>query len=202
MKRKSENNGMNTVKKTSFSALVRNGGELAELRRDYASRSAKERRNAADWEYHSQMATEIFNGAVLQSGKEGLGESSWPAGYVALAMDPLYAPAILTVGSVEYQLGRKAEAMELFKGLTELPKNEEDLHIVIDKAGDFLHLNDLGFSLLEAGKLDEAEEVLKRAVSLAPADYEFPRNNLNYLAEKKKETGRKNDSPKAGAVRG
>ena len=120
MKRKSENNGMNTVKKTSFSALVRNGGELAELRRDYASRSAKERRNAADWEYHSQMATEIFNGAVLQSGKEGLGESSWPAGYVALAMDPLYAPAILTVGSVEYQLGRKAEAMELFKGLTVL----------------------------------------------------------------------------------
>jgi tetratricopeptide (TPR) repeat protein len=148
------------------------------------------------------MATEIFNGAVSQSGKEGLGESSWPAGYVALAMDPLYAPAILTVGSVEYQLERKAEAMELFKGLIELPKNEKNLHIVIDKAGDFLHFNDLGFSLLEAGKFDEAEEVLKRAVSPAPADYEFPRNNLNYLAEKKKETGRKNDSPKAGAVRG
>ena len=138
MKRKSENDSMKMVKKTSFSALVRSGSELAELRSDYASRSAKERRNAADWEYHSQMATEIFNGAMSQSGKEGLGESSWPAGYVALAMDPLYAPAILTVGSVEYQLGRKAEAMELFKGLIELPKNEKDLHIIIDKAGDFL----------------------------------------------------------------
>jgi len=244
MKRKSKTDGMKIVKKISFSTLVENYSELAELRREYASRSAKERRNAADWHYHSQMANEIFNNAMLLSGKDGLGKSSWPTGFIALAIDPLYAPAILTVGSIEYQLGRIGEAMELFKGLAKLPEDEEDLHIIIDEAGDFLigredyenalvlysvaekacprkavypagagyclgklgryeeaiekcrhvnvlepdnykHLNDLGYSLLEFGKLDEAEEVLKRAVSLAPAEYEFPRNNLEALAEKR-----------------
>ena len=244
MKEKSENYGMKMVKKTPFSALVKNDSELAEIRRDYASRSAKERRRAADWQYHSQMANELFNNAMSLSGKEGLGKSSWPAGFVSLAIDPLYAPAILTVGSIEYQLGRKGEAIKLFNGLTELPKNEKDLHIIIDEAGDFLidredyenafalyslaekayprkavhprgagyclgklgrydeaigkhrrlndlepdnckHLNDLGYSLLEAGKLDEAEEVLKRAASLAPEDFECPRNNLSDLIEKR-----------------
>ena len=47
------------------------------------------------------------------------------------------------------------------------------------------HLNDLGYSLLEAGKLEEAEEALKRSISLAPPDYEFPRNNLSELREKR-----------------
>jgi len=51
---------------------------------------------------------------------------------------------------------------------------------------NYEHLNDLGYSLLEAGKLDEAEEVLKRSISLAPPDYEFPYNNLSEL--KRKET--------------
>jgi tetratricopeptide (TPR) repeat protein len=50
----------------------------------------------------------------------------------------MYAPAILTVGSIEYQLGRVEEAMELFMTLTTLPKDEKDLSTIIDKAGDFL----------------------------------------------------------------
>ena len=50
------------------------------------------------------MAAEIFNDSMVQSGKDGLGKSFWPSGVVALAIDPLYAPAILTVGSIEYQL--------------------------------------------------------------------------------------------------
>lgn len=75
---------------------------------------------------------------MVRSGMDGLGKSFWPAGFVALAIDPLYAPAILTVGSVEYQLGHMAEAMKLFIQLTKLPKKEKDLSILIDKAGDFL----------------------------------------------------------------
>ncbi|MBW2266614.1 MAG: hypothetical protein JRF28_10740 [Deltaproteobacteria bacterium] len=50
---------------------------------------------------------------------------------------------------------------------------------------NYKHLNDLGYSLLEAGKLDEAEEVLQRSISLAPPEYEFSRNNLIELRERR-----------------
>ena len=59
-------------------------------------------------------------------------------GFLALAIDPLFAPALLTVGSLEYQHGSFKEAMELLLKLTNLPENEEDLHEIIDKAGNFL----------------------------------------------------------------
>jgi len=246
MKVKSQNDGMTKLEKVPFSVLVKDDSDLADFRRDYASRPARERRMAADWEYHSQMATELFNDTIALAGQEGLGKSSWPAGVVALAIDPLYAPAILTVGSIEYQLGRAEETIELFMTLATLPKDEEDLTIIIDKAGDFLidqddyrnaltlysaaekaypheavypmgsgyclerlgcyeesvrkHrcadalepdnyeiLNDLGYALLEAGEFDEAEEVFQRSLALAPPGYEFPRNNLSVLKEKRKE---------------
>ena len=227
-----------------FSTLVKEDVHLSALHREYASVPAQERRKAADWEYHSQMANEIFNDSMAVIGEDGLRSFGWPSGIVALAIDPLYGPAILTVGSIEYQVGRIEEAMKLFYRLLELPKNEEDLSIIIDKAGDFLidqedyenslslysaaekvfpheviypigagyclgklghyeksvekhrevnamepdnykHLNDLGYALLEAGKLDEAEEILHRSISLAPSDYEFPHNNLSELEEKR-----------------
>jgi Flp pilus assembly protein TadD len=46
---------------------------------------------------------------------------------------------------------------------------------------NYLHLNDLGYSLLEAGQYDEAEEVLQRAVQLAPPDYDRAKGNLEHL---------------------
>ena len=70
------------------------------------------------------MATEIFNDAIALAGQEELGTPSWPSGVVALAIDPLYAPALLTVGSIEYQLGRVEEPMKLFMTLVTLPKIE------------------------------------------------------------------------------
>ncbi|MFV1968587.1 MAG: tetratricopeptide repeat protein [Pirellulaceae bacterium] len=45
---------------------------------------------------------------------------------------------------------------------------------------NYLHLNDLGYSLLEAGRYDEAE-VLERAVQLAPPDYDLAKGNLKHL---------------------
>ncbi|NTV35056.1 MAG: hypothetical protein HGA50_17440, partial [Deltaproteobacteria bacterium] len=51
---------------------------------------------------------------------------------------------------------------------------------------NYLHLNDLGYSLLEAGFLEEAERLLRRSISLAPPDYRFARNNLKLLYERKK----------------
>ncbi|MBC8460369.1 MAG: tetratricopeptide repeat protein [Deltaproteobacteria bacterium] len=196
MEPKSPDDGMTKFENVPFSVLVKEDRDLAALRRDYASVPARERRMAADWEYHSQMAGEIFNDTLARAGQEGLGKSFWPAGVVALAIDPLYAPAILTVGSIEYQLGRVEEAMKLFITLTTLPKDEEDLVIITDKAGDFLidqddyenalalysaaekayphetvYLNGSGYCLGKLGRYEDSVERLRRADALEPNDY-------------------------------
>lgn len=154
----------------------------------------------------------------------------------ALELAPNYAPAILSMGSVEYQRGRRNEGWRLFESLVSLPKNTPDLCKIIDEAGSFLiqiraygdglalyraaavrfpavvvfhqglgccagheglhdeaisaseralrlepgsqeMVNDLGWSLLEAGRLAEAEVVLERAVRMEPSD-ELARENL------------------------
>jgi len=56
----------------------------------------------------------------------------------ALEAMPTYAPAILSMGSVEYQLGKIAEGRALFQSLLSLPKNTTDIRQIIDEAGTFL----------------------------------------------------------------
>ena len=200
---------------------------------------------AADWHYHSAVALEMFETVLTHTGEKESWLANWPSGVVALTIDPFYAPALLTVGSIEYQFGRTEEAMTLFMKLTSLPKKEEDLPEIIDKAGDFLldhkdyenalmlylaaesldpeetiykigsgyclaklgrhkesvekhrqavakepknykYLNDLGYSLFEAGEYEEAEKILRRSQELAPSEYEFPKNNLETLYERKR----------------
>lgn len=55
--------------------------------------------------------------------------------YAAL---PTYAPAILGLGSVEYQLGRRAKGRKLLFSLLDLPEETLDLCEIVDQAGDFL----------------------------------------------------------------
>jgi tetratricopeptide (TPR) repeat protein len=154
----------------------------------------------------------------------------------ALAVKPTYAPAILSMGSVEYQRGRRAKGRRLFHSLLSLPKDTTDLCQIIDEAGSFLihfrqykdglelfraaiklfpavaalhqglgccagheghhdeavaaseralelepgnqkFVNDLGWSLFEAGRLEEAARMLGRAVAMDPSD-ELARENL------------------------
>lgn len=195
---------MPKFKNVAFSVLVKTDPYLAGFRHEHASMPARKRRMAADWEYHSDMANEIFNDALSMAGKEELGRSIWPSGFVALAIDPLYAPAILTVGSIEYQLGRVEEAMELFMTLTTLPEDEEDLRIIIDKAGDFLigqgdyenafalysaaekaypnetvYLNGSGYCLAKLGRFEDSVEKHRRADALEPNNYKHL-NDLGY----------------------
>ena len=204
MNSKSKDDGMTKFENVSFSVLVKDDRDLAALRSEYASMPARERRMAADWEYHSQMASEIFNDSMALAGKEGLGKSIWPSGVVALAIDPLYAPAILTVGSIEYQLRRVEEAMKLFITLATLPKDEEDLSTIIDKAGDFLIDQDdyenalalysaaekaypheavypigSGYCLGKLGHYEESIEKHRRADALEPDNYKHL-NDLGY----------------------
>jgi tetratricopeptide (TPR) repeat protein len=56
----------------------------------------------------------------------------------SLENDPTYAPAILSLASVEYQLDQAGEGRRLFMSLLELPDDTEDLAEIIDEAGDFL----------------------------------------------------------------
>ena len=100
-----------TFDKYSFRECVEKDENLVALRAEYASKSAKERRMAADWEYHSGIAGKMFNEALARVGQADVGEPYWPVGVLSLAIDPLFAPAILTVGSVEYQLGRRDEGV-------------------------------------------------------------------------------------------
>ena len=164
----------------------------------------------------------------------------------ALEVDSKYAPAILSMGSVEYQRGRKDRGKELLLSLVSLPPSaadggESDLAEIIDEAGDSLihmgnytdglelyraavvrfpdravfhqgvsccaghegqheeaiaasetalelnpenqeYVNDLGWSLFEASRLDEARQVLSRAVAMDAAD-ELARENLRLCTE-------------------
>lgn len=65
----------------------------------------------------------------------GDGEGCVEALRSSLEALPTYAPAILSLGSVEYQLDRRDDGRRL---LLDLPVDTQDLAEIIDKAGDFL----------------------------------------------------------------
>ena len=222
--------------------LVQIDAELRKLREEYATQPAKERRMAAEWAYDSAHASMLMARTLNEPGWH---DPTWRDNAVPLVIDPEYAPAILTVASIEYQYGRVDEAMLLFLKLTTFRTDLKELSEIIDRAGDFLldqedlanaerlyaaavsafpevavyhgglgycagkngrmeeavtharraldlepenayFLNDLGYSLIEVRQFDEAEQVLRRAIERAPADYTLPAGNMEYLEELRK----------------
>lgn len=178
-----------------FVRLVKEDPELAQARRDYAHVAPKRRRAAADWVYHGAIASRMFAGLL---GDGTADADPWGGEVMALAIDPLFAPALLTVGSLEYQMGRPEEAMDLFFTLTTLPEETEDLAEIIVKAGDFLidreeipqaldlfeaavlayprvalFHNSAGYCLGKLGRHDKALEHARRAVELEPNNYQL-----------------------------
>lgn len=182
-----------------FSERVEHDPELAAVRREHAGMSEAERLQAAQWSYDAGVSDYLWG--QMMAGKEGgiiTREPQWPSGYLSLAIEPRFAPGLLTVGSIEYQLGRKEEAMNLFMTLTTLSPETEDLSKIIDKAGDFLldahdyeaarqlygaaaaafpqvalYLDALGFCLSKLGLLEEALEAENRALALEPENYKI-----------------------------
>lgn len=178
------------------SELIKQDPRLANLRREYADRSADERRGAAEWAYDESIAHRLFNRALALAGQKCLIQETWPDGIAALAIDPTYAPAMLTVGSMEYQLGRRDEAIELFHGLLKLPNDTPELDLIVEKAGDYLLsekdyeraadlykaasalfpastaiLGGLGYCLGKLKRMDESVAVQRRALALDPNNY-------------------------------
>lgn len=105
-----------------FSELIKRDRRLAELRQEYANGTAEERRNAAEWAYDESIAKRLFHPGVALAERESLVQEPWPEGIAALAIDRAYASAMLTGGSMEYQLGRRDEPTSLFHGLLNLPR--------------------------------------------------------------------------------
>jgi Tfp pilus assembly protein PilF len=72
--------------------------------------------------------------------RDALGDSAGSIAALKRSLEamPTYAPAILSMGSVEYEAGRIAEGRKLFQSLLSLPKNTTDIRQIIDEAGTFL----------------------------------------------------------------
>lgn len=117
----------------SFAWLLEHDARLQDLRERFRHYAAEERRMVADGEYHAGPARDLFD-QFIERKKE---PTDLPSEVVALAIDPEYAPAILTVGTHEHLLGRVTEAMDLLLSLVHLPRDTEDLAVIIDKAGIF-----------------------------------------------------------------
>ncbi|MBI4874926.1 MAG: tetratricopeptide repeat protein [Acidobacteria bacterium] len=78
----------------------------------------------------------------------------------SLEWDPGYAPAIMTMGSVEYQLRRRAAGRKLFLSLLALPESTPHLIGIIDQAGDFL---------IDRGAYQDGLELFRGAAKKFPA---------------------------------
>jgi len=101
--------------------------------------------------------------SILQSSL-GDNEASVQSLKYALELDPGYAPAILSMGSIEYQLLRTDRGKELLFSLVSLPaeaadEGERDLAEIIDKAGDFL---------IQMGNYTDGLELYRAAVARFP----------------------------------
>jgi Tfp pilus assembly protein PilF len=77
----------------------------------------------------------------------------------ALEAMPTYAPAILSMGSVLYQVGKITEGRGLFQSLLSLPKNTTDIREIIDEAGTFL---------TRMGAYDAGMAIYRKAVARYP----------------------------------
>ena len=123
----------------------------------------------------------------------------------ALQATPTYAPAILSMGSVLYQLGRIDEGRRLFQTLLSLPKKTTDICQIIDEAGMFLTtsgayeealalyqaavkrypddpglLQGLGYCAGHAGWHEEAVSAQQRALALEPENQKLV-NDLGWV---------------------
>jgi len=187
---------MKTLKSAPFRKLVETEPDLVALRKKHSSMTPKKRWLAAQWQYDSEAAMELFPAGFLESAGMSRSGRGMDAGVLSLAIDPLHAPSLLTVGSMEYQHGRRDEAMRLFLALVRLPADEPDLIVIIDKAGDFLiaskdygnalalyeaaesvypgvgtYLVGSGYCLGKLGRLDESLRKHRVAVELEPENH-------------------------------
>ena len=114
----------------------------------------KEKRYEAQGEYAESIFQSTF----------GNMEASIAALERAMEIDDGYAPAILTMGSIEYQREEPEQGKELFLSLVSLPADaadggESDLAEIIDEAGEFL---------IDEGHYADGLELYREAIKRFP----------------------------------
>src|SRR5437763_17170805 len=110
MARKTRQQATISFRELPFTELIKRDRRLTALRREYAHGTAEQRRAAAEWAYDESMANRLFNDGLALVGQKSLVQEPWPEGIAALAIAATYAPRMLTVGAMEYQLYRKCDA--------------------------------------------------------------------------------------------
>jgi len=100
-----------------------------------SGRSTQGKRKSGDWDLFNAEAEYAESMVRTALGDYPAAESALRR---ALESKPDYAPAIFSLGTVEYQRGRRAEGRKLFHSLLSLPEDTTGLCDIIDQAGDFL----------------------------------------------------------------
>lgn len=156
------------------------------------TRDGKANHTASDFWVEAEYADSIFRTAL------GDREGAVARLERALELKPTYAPAILSMGSVEYQRGKRAQGRRLFQSLLSLPEDTPDLCEILDEAGSFLIQigaykdglalfqgaverfpavaalqQGLGCCAGHEGRHDEAVAASERAVELEPDNQKF-----------------------------
>ena len=121
-----------------FSRLIKRDRRLAELRLEYADRPAEERREAAEWAYDESIASRLFNRALALAGRDSPVQEPWPDGIAALAIDPTYAPAMLTGRFDGIPVGPQRGGHGAISRTSDAAGRLPELEVIIDKAGDYL----------------------------------------------------------------
>ena len=93
-----------------------------------------------------------------------------------LALEPGHVGALNALAVIQAQQGRTNQAITLFARARELAPGAAHIH------------NNAGYALMSAGRLDEAERALKRALELNPSSVPT-RQNLELLARAQAERG-------------
>ena len=150
--------------KPCFAELLSHDPELSALRAESALKLPAKRRAAAEWAYDESIANSLVGVAFARLKGEQLPAPRWPPAFAALAIDPEFAPALLTVGCHEYGCGRKAEGMRLLLQLTQLSPDTADWIEIIDKAGQ---------CLMDAGDAAGTCRLYESALKARPGDQEF-----------------------------
>ena len=127
------------------------------MKSEKAARVKKQAKSGLDdgalFRAEAEYAHSIFQSSL------GNAEASLAALSRSLACKPDYAPALMSVGSVEYQMGRRAKGRKLFLSLLSLPKNTPDVITCIDEAGNFL---------IQMRKYKDALELYRAAAARFP----------------------------------
>ena len=104
-----------THTKQSFAELLSRDPELSAVRVEYARKPEAERRAAAEWAYDEGLANSLFGAALARLESKPAPAPRWPPGFAALAIDPEFAPALLTVGCYDLSANNLKRLRQLRK---------------------------------------------------------------------------------------